>query len=155
MEKQIRHNRAIMIIILMISLISSWFLMNYLVGQVSKTADKESLSHILENTEQLHYGFHNRIEDTWAIMEIESQSLSELASAPERDVLRAISLLQEKTEASHVYLIARDGQYLEGSGNTGQWQLDAAMLPLLRGRSFSAACVRKIPAAIFWILPFC
>ena len=95
--------------------------MNYLVGQISKTADKGSLSHILENMEQLHYSFHNRTEDTWAIMDIEGQSLSELASAPERDVLRAVSLLQEKSGTSHVYLIARDGQYLDGSGNTGQW----------------------------------
>ena len=133
MGKQIRHNRVMMGILLLTALLSSWLLLNYLVGQVSKTADREALSHIVENTEQLYYGFCNRIEDTWAIMEIESQSLSELVSAPERDVREAISLLQESSEASRIYLIARDGQYLDGSGNTGQWQLDAAMLPLLRG----------------------
>ena len=133
MEKQIRHNRVLMITILLIALISSWFLMNYLVDRVSSTADEEALTHITETTEQLHYSFHNRIKDTWAIMEIESQSLSELASAPGRDVLREVSLLQEKTAANAVYLISKQGRFLDGSGNTGQWQLDEAMLPVLRG----------------------
>ena len=121
MERQIRNNGVIMVMILLISLVSSWFLVNYLVRQVSRTADDDALIHIVENTEQLYYGFHNRIEDTWSIMEIEIQSLSELAAAPERDVSRVISLLQAKSEASHVYLIAKDGRYLDGSGNTGQW----------------------------------
>ena len=133
MERQIRHNRVMMIAILLIFLVSSWLLMNYMVGEVSKTADQEALTHIVENAEQLHYAFHSRIEDTWAVMQIESQSLSGLTHASEQEVQRAIQLLQDTSEASHVYLISKDGRFLDGNGGTGRWQLDASMLPLLRG----------------------
>ena len=76
MERQIRNNQVIMIILLLISLGSSWLLVSYLVGQVSKTADEEALAHILENSEQLHYSFTNRISDVWAIMQVENLTLS-------------------------------------------------------------------------------
>lgn len=133
MERQIRNNRVIMVVILLISLVSSWFLVNYLVGQVSETADADALIHITENAEQLQYSFQNRINDTWAIMEIESQSLSGLTSASERDAFSIISLLQEKSNASRVCLISKQGLFLDGNGTAGQWQFDAAMLPVLRG----------------------
>ena len=54
MERQIRNNGVIMVMILLISLVSSWFLVNYLVRQVSRTADDDALIHIVENTEQLY-----------------------------------------------------------------------------------------------------
>lgn len=133
MEKQIRNNRMIMVCLLLISLVSSWLLVNFLVGQVGGSADTEALNHIVENTEQLHYSFYSRIEDTWTIMDIGGQSISKLGAAPDSDVLSAINLLREKAGASSIYLITREGQYLDSSGGTGLWQLDASMLPLLRG----------------------
>ncbi|MGN0639223.1 MAG: response regulator [Huintestinicola sp.] len=136
MEKQIRHNRTIMIILLLISLLSSWFLVNYLVVRVSRTADEEALSHIKENTEQLHYSFHNRTEDTWTIMEIENQALSGLGTASESEAVRALSLFLEKSSGSHVYLIAEDGSYIDDLGNKGRWQLDEEMLPLLQNGEY-------------------
>ena len=133
MERQIRNNRVIMAVILLISLVSSWFLVNYLVGQVSDTADEDALIHITENAEQLQYSFQNRINDTWAIMEIESQGLCESASEAGHDVFRTISLLQKKSNANRVYLISGDGLYLDGNGTSGQWQFNTAMLPVFQG----------------------
>ena len=133
MEKQFRHNRLIMVCVLLIFLVLSWTLVNILVGQVGRSADEEVLTHIRENTEQLYYSFSNRIEDTWTIMRIEAQSLGRLADASEQEVLEVIALLQEQSVANDVYLINKEGRYLDGSGRAGQWQLDASMLPLLRG----------------------
>lgn len=134
MERQIRNNQVIMIILLLISLGSSWLLVSYLVGQVSKTADEEALAHILENSEQLHYSFTNRISDVWAIMQVENLTLSMLASAPEEDVRKSLYLLQEESDANRIYLISRDGHCLDSRGIIGQWQLDTTMLPVLQGK---------------------
>ena len=106
--------------------------MSYLVNHVGETADREALAHVTENTEQLKYSFKNRIEDTWAIMKLESRNISE-HTASQSDALKAISLLEKTSEAHRVYLISKEGKYLDGSGNTGEWQLDTELLSLLRG----------------------
>lgn len=137
MEKQIRHNWFLMIVLLLLSLVASWFMVNYLVDQVGKTADEEALTHIVENTEQLHYSFHNRTSDTWSIMEIESLSLSKLSMASEADVVESIAQLREKSAACQIWLINAEGQCLDDEGNTGWRQIDEGMLPLLKdGKEF-------------------
>ena len=110
MEKQFRHNRLIMVCVLLIFLVLSWTLVNILVGQVGRSADEEVLTHIRENTEQLYYSFSNRIEDTWTIMRIEAQSLGRLADASEQEVLEVIALLQAQSVANDVYLINKEGR---------------------------------------------
>ena len=40
MEKQFRHNRLIMVCVLLIFLVLSWTLVNILVGQVGRSADE-------------------------------------------------------------------------------------------------------------------
>lgn len=132
MKKPIRHNWGIMIALLILSLIVYWILVNYLVNQMNQTADQEGLSHIVENTEQLHYSFHNRTADTWSIMEMESLSLPQMNAPSMEEVESSIAMLQEKTAACQVWLIDPEGNCLDADGNAGWRQIGQEMLPLLQ-----------------------
>lgn len=132
MNKQIRNNQLIMAFLLLISLISSNLLVHYLVENISREADVEALSHVKENTEQLHYSFVNRINDAWTIMTIADNSLSTMGSNSSDEAVNYLDLMQEKTSAERVYLISEKGLYLNDAGITGRWEMDSSMLPLLR-----------------------
>ncbi|MDO4493999.1 MAG: response regulator [Clostridia bacterium] len=139
MERRMRNNKWLMLALLLISLVSSWLLVNYLVGVVSETADREGLDHISENTEQLRFSLMNRIDETWTIMEIEGLSLSEWR-ASERSAVQdliadELTKLLEKSGADKTYIISKDGFFLAANGTRGRWQLDEEMLPVLRGES--------------------
>ena len=54
MEKQIRHNQVVMIVLLLIAVLSSFFVVNKMVHDMDRAADEEALNHIMENTEQLY-----------------------------------------------------------------------------------------------------
>ena len=130
MERQIKNNRRLMALLLVFSLLSSCFLINYLVDRVGSSADDEALSHIQENTAQLEYSFTNRINDVWSIMEIEAQTLSEFTNATQNEAARAISVLRSKTETRNVYLISDKGAYIDSNESAGQWQLDETLASL-------------------------
>lgn len=121
-----------MVFLLLISLISSNLLVNYFVQNISREADVEALSHVRENTEQLHYSFVNRVNDAWTIMTIADNSLSSIKSDSPDEAVEYLDLMQKKTSAERVYLISSKGVYLDDTGDTGRWDMDQAMLPLLR-----------------------
>ena len=132
MEKQIRHNQVFMIILLLISLVCSCFILNYIVGKVSDAADIEALAHITENTEQLNYSLTSRINDTWATMDMADMNLSGMGPVRTDEAVQYLHLIQEETKAVRVYLLSDDGGYLDSNANTGRWEFDEDMLPLIR-----------------------
>lgn len=133
MKRQLKNYRLFMIIVLLISVVSSYFLVSYLVGNVSKEADVEALSHIIENSEQLQYSFENRLDDTWNILKIESRSIVANSSSKD-EAQEAISLLKDISEAKKVYLISEKGNYLDEAGLCGNWQMDKGIVSLFEGK---------------------
>ncbi|MBE6851930.1 MAG: response regulator [Ruminococcus sp.] len=133
MKKELRHNYIFLFLILFCFLFVSWMLLNYSVNLVDESADREGLSHIMENTEQLKYSLTSRVDDTLTIMEIERQSLDESENDSKAEIARKLSLMCEKTGAWRVYLISDKEHYLDDKGNTGRWEITDDMIPVLQG----------------------
>lgn len=131
MEKQIRDNQVVMVSLLLIAMLSFFFVINKTVHDMDQAADEEALNHIMENTEQLYYSLSNRIDDTWIMMDFADMSLSNMAEAQPENAVRYLDLMQENSQAVKVYLITEDGEYLDDAGKTGRWEFDKAVLPLL------------------------
>lgn len=131
MEKQIRDNQVVMVSLLLIAILSFFFVINKTVHDMDQAADEEALNHIIENTEQLYYSLSNRVDDTWIMMDFADMSLSNVAESPVENAVRYLDLMQENSRAVKVYLITEDGDYLDDAGKTGRWEFDKAVLPLL------------------------
>ena len=131
MEKQIRHNQVVMIVLLLIAVLSSFFVVNKMVHDMDRAADEEALNHIMENTEQLYYSLSNRIDDTWIMLDFADMSISGLEKDTPENAVHYLEQMRDNSQAVKAYLIAEDGDYLDDAGNTGRWEFDEAVFPLV------------------------
>lgn len=131
MEKQIRHNQVVMVVLLLIAMLSSFFVVNKMVHDMDRAADEEALNHIVENTEQLYYSLSNRIDDTWIMLDFADMSISGLEKDTPENAVHYLEQMRDNSQAVKAYLIAEDGDYLDDAGNTGRWEFDEAVFPLV------------------------
>lgn len=127
---ELKKNHFIMVCTMAVGLISAYLFMHSFTKTVYNVSERESLEHVLETAQQLNYSFQTNIEDTWKRMNMAQKALGYISTENQQSVVDYMSYIIEYTVMDSMYLLDRNGKYIDGNGNSGSWEINKDMLEL-------------------------
>ena len=130
LDRELRKNHFIMVCTMAVGLISAYLLMHSFTKTVYSVSERESLEHVLETAQQMNYSFQGNIEDTWKRMNMAQKALNYISAESVQSVVDYMSYIIDYTVMDSMYLLDRQGKYIDGSGHSGSWEINKDMLVL-------------------------
>lgn len=122
MRMDSRKNIMGMISILLISLLISFVMLYYFSNQVKDSNERESVTLVLETTEQLNFAFQSRIEDTWMKLDMVQKAVNYVSKINQEGIEEILYEMKESAVTGQIFLLSEEGSYVNSDGEWGNWK---------------------------------